>query len=51
MKCSILEKLTESELFTLVVIGTRRLRTVMPLKACLQKGNANEIVINGLFDV
>ena len=32
MKCTILEKLTQSELFTMVVIGTRHLKSSMHLK-------------------
>ena len=37
MKCSILEKLTKSELFTVVVIGSRHLKHFLFLKATLQK--------------
>ena len=33
---SVLEKLTETELVLVVVIGTRRLNNVMPLKATSQ---------------
>ena len=33
VKCSFLEKLTKSELYPVVVIGTRHLKSVMPLKA------------------
>ena len=37
VKCSILEKCTETELFTVVVIGTRCPKHLMPLKATSQK--------------
>ena len=33
VKCSVLEKLAESELFTVVLIGTRRLKSLLPVKA------------------
>ena len=37
VKCSVLKKLTQSDLLTVVVIGTRRLKSLMPLKASSQK--------------
>ena len=37
VKCSVAEKRAESELFTVVVVGTRRLRSLVLLKAPSQK--------------
>ena len=37
MKCCTSEKLTASELFTMVMIGTRRLKSLIPLKLFSQR--------------
>ena len=43
MKCSDLEKRTDSELFSAVMKGTRRLKNIMPLKAASQEGRIKEV--------